>query len=152
MFDIIYWINCFLHENIWNYWFQDLKKIFFELCIMYFDHIHPKFSQIPPFPSTQLYVSSSSKKKKKTKQNVKTNCAVQNILGCVVFLWNVVDLPGAISLEKTDSFSPNNWQLPVASHLGIGFYIPTHSPCWDLVLLGLSPILYLLWWFLRVHM
>lgn len=55
----------FLHGNIWNYWFQVLKNIipFRIVYNVFWSNSSQVFPDPPPFQSTQLYVSISSKNK-----------------------------------------------------------------------------------------
>lgn len=99
---------------------------------MSFDHTYPFFTL--NFSQSHPHLSCAS-----------TSCLLsffflsnswsQIFTVCVIRVWSVVDLPGAISLKRTDSpFSSRYW-LPTGPQLGLR---PTPlAPCWILSDLGL---------------
>lgn len=67
-----------------------------------------------------------------------TNLCYLNILGCVIFHWRVVDLPGAGLLEK-NQVSLSEQLTIVKSTMVKSDRLPRFlSPCWCLLYLGLT--------------
>lgn len=79
---------------------------------MYFDYIHPcptpfRSTHYLCFLLTQICIHPPSLLK-----SMKFNLCYPYVFGCIVFHWNMVNPPGAMSLKTTDSPFPN--QLSIA--------------------------------------
>lgn len=69
----------------------------------------------------------------------KAICADQNILGCMLFLWNMVNLWNITHLDKSDPSFSSNYLLQ-----GVGLCAHHIYACWDLVWLGFTQVLCML--------
>lgn len=71
---------------------------------------------------------------------MKCNLCSPYILECVPFHLNMVDLPRAVLLEKTDSPFSSSYQLPIASQPEVGLHTQHPSPHWALVWLEFAQV------------
>lgn len=103
----------------------------------------PHFFSHPPPPSTptQFYFET---------YQIYLYCSYT--FGCVASSQNVVNLPRATFLKKTNSLPPSSHQLPQLLVQGVAFVIPSRFlPFWNCVLPGIAQILCSLSQPLRVH-
>ena len=81
-----------------------------------------------------------------------TNLCCLRIFWGMTFHCIMINAPGPVLLEKTDSPSFRNKQLPIAPLLGVGICAQLPVPCWDVVWHGSAQVLCMLSQPLWVHM